>query len=278
MQQGLEKFRHRVHAYCLMDNHVHLALQVTETPLSKVMQNLCFRYTQHINRKQERIGHLFQGRFKALLIDEDSYLLELVRYIHLNPLRAGMVNDLNDYPWSSHGCYLGQRKTPWLTTDWVLSQWDSNSKRAQQVYQNFFQEGFEDGYIKEFHQGTFEGRALGDDHFIEQALTRAEQNFSKSVTIGEILGVVCDHYETTLETLSGRGSHKPFAEARAVAAWLVRQHGGLQLKALGEELHRDLSGLSQGARRIELRAIEDVELSKILEQLKNKVNSSFCQA
>lgn len=279
LQQGLEKYHHRVHAFCLMDNHAHLVLQVMDTPLSKVMQNLSFRYTQYINRKLKRSGHLFQGRFKALLIDEENYLLELVRYIHLNPLRAGLVDDPGDYPWSSHGCFLGQRKTPWLSTDWILSQWNwNNSESAQQRYWQFVQDSFDEGHKKKFHCGSFEGRILGDDRFVEQALGRAEQRSSKPMTMSAILDVVCDYYETSIDLLSGQGRRKPYAEARAVAAWLVRQFDELQLKDLGKKLHRDLSGLSQASRRIELRAIEDDDLRITLERLKAKAISSVCQA
>lgn len=113
LQQGVERFGHRIHAYCLMSNHVHFALQVANVSLSKIMQNLGFRYTQYFNRKLERSDHLFQGRFKAILLDEENYLLELVRYIHRNPVRAGMVKDLDEFVWSSHGCYLGAGATPW---------------------------------------------------------------------------------------------------------------------------------------------------------------------
>jgi putative transposase len=99
-QQGLERFGHRIHGFCCMTNHDHLVVQVGDIPLSKIIQNLSFRYTRWINQRNKRIGHLFQGRYKALLIDADSYLLELVRYIHLNPCRAGMVKDPIQYPWS----------------------------------------------------------------------------------------------------------------------------------------------------------------------------------
>jgi hypothetical protein len=88
LQEGVEKYGHRVHAFCLMTNHVHLAIQVGEVPLSRIMQNIGFRYTTYLNRRKKRTGHIFQGRYKALLIDADSYLLELVRYIHCNPVRA----------------------------------------------------------------------------------------------------------------------------------------------------------------------------------------------
>ncbi len=267
IQQGLERFFHRVYAYCLMDNHVHLALQVADTPLSKIMQNLGFRYTQYINREQQRTGHLFQGRFKALLIDEENYLLQLVRYIHLNPLRAGMVKHLDEYPWSSHGCYLGCRKTPWLTVDKVLGELDENRGRAQQKYGRFVQDGLVEGHRKEFHRGTYEGRVLGDDRFVEQAFERADQRLFRPMTMGAILDGVCDCYGVDMEALSAPGRQQPLAEARAVAAWLVRQSPDLQLKVLGEKLHRDLSGLSQAARRIEQRAMDDAALREKLELL-----------
>src|SRR4030066_1401664 len=101
------------------------------------MQNLAFRYTRLINRREERIGHLFQGRCKACVVDADSYLLELVRYIHLNPVRAKLVADPADYRWSGHLAYLGKVHKEWLTTDWVLSQFASSTGAARQSYGAF---------------------------------------------------------------------------------------------------------------------------------------------
>jgi len=115
LEEGVSRFGYRVHGFCLMPNHVHLALQAGKDSLSRSMQNLAFRYTQATNRKLGRSGHLFQGRYKALLVDRDAYLLELVRYIHLNPVRARLVADLADYPWSGHQAYLGKVALPWLT-------------------------------------------------------------------------------------------------------------------------------------------------------------------
>ncbi|MDT8445224.1 MAG: transposase, partial [Desulfuromonadales bacterium] len=91
MQEGLQRYNHRVLAFCLLNNHAHLAIQVGNVSLSRIIQNLSFRYTRWVNWRQKRIGHLFQGRHKAILVDADSYLLELVAYIHLNPVRAGMT-------------------------------------------------------------------------------------------------------------------------------------------------------------------------------------------
>ena len=122
VQESILRFKYRIHALCLMTNHVHFVMQVGEIPLSKIIQNISFRYTRYINKKEKRIGHLFQGRYKALIVDADSYLLQLIRYIHLNPLRANMVDDLLDYPWSSHLAYLGQLRFSWLTTQVVYDR------------------------------------------------------------------------------------------------------------------------------------------------------------
>ncbi len=117
VEKGTERFGHRIPAFCLMGNHVHLAIQMSEVPLSRIIQNLSFRYTRWVNWRLGRSGHLFQGRYKAVLVDEDIYLKELTRYIHLNPVRVGIVKDPKDYPWSGHRAYLGLEAIPWLTTE-----------------------------------------------------------------------------------------------------------------------------------------------------------------
>jgi hypothetical protein len=104
-----------------MNNHIHLVLQVADIPLSRIMQNVSLRFTKWINYSRSRTGHLFQGRYKSLLIDAETYLLELVRYVHLNPVRAGIVSSAAEYPWSGHRGYLGMEVFPWLTSDYERS-------------------------------------------------------------------------------------------------------------------------------------------------------------
>jgi len=108
LADGVERFDHRIHAYCLMGNHLHLAIEVGQVSLSREVQNLAFRYTHSFNHRERRTGHLFQGRFRSLLVDRDSYLLELVRYIHCNPMRSGLVRSPEAWTWSGHRTYLGQ--------------------------------------------------------------------------------------------------------------------------------------------------------------------------
>ena len=118
----LDEGKVTLYCFCLMTNHIHLLVEMGEQPVSKVLQRLHTWYARYYNRKYERVGHLFQGRYKAMLCDKDSYLSELVRYIHLNPVRAAIAKDPREYLWSSHRAYLGVDNYPFLDTDLVLSQ------------------------------------------------------------------------------------------------------------------------------------------------------------
>jgi REP element-mobilizing transposase RayT len=151
LQEGIERFGFRVHAFCLMSNHIHLALQVGEIPLSRIMQNLSFRYTQWINWRTKKKGHLFQGRYRAILVEEDEYLLQLVAYLHLNPARAGMEKTPSDYRWSSHRAYLGDEQIPWLSCDSLLSRLSKKIKPARRIFVDFVSSQAGLGHRKEFH-------------------------------------------------------------------------------------------------------------------------------
>ena len=121
-----------------MTNHVHLAVEVGQVSLSRIMQNICSRYSRWINWQHKRIGHLFSGRFKAIMIDADSYLSQVVGYIHLNPVRARMVESCEEYEWSSHRYYIGTETIPWLTTETVLSQFSETSRTHDGFSMNLF--------------------------------------------------------------------------------------------------------------------------------------------
>ena len=138
----VDRFGWRCHAYCLMGNHYHLMIETPQANLSRGMRQLNGMFTQRFNRKHHRIGHVFQGRFKSIVVDKEAYLLELIRYIVGNPVAAGIVTDVADWPWSSYLATAGKRSTPaFLNTDWLLSQFDSVTTRAQADYIAFVQEG-----------------------------------------------------------------------------------------------------------------------------------------
>lgn len=142
LAQVCERFNWTCHAYCQMTNHYHVVIETPDANLSKGMRQLNGVYTQRFNRLHQRVGHVFQGRFKAILVEKDGYLLELARYVVLNPLRAKMVRRIEQWPWSSYCATCGQVPKPdWLQTDFILSQFGVQRARALTKYIAFVHEG-----------------------------------------------------------------------------------------------------------------------------------------
>lgn len=161
------RFEVLIHGYVLMGNHYHLLLETLRPNLQKTMQYLNTAYTVFFNRKRSRAGHLLQGRYKAFLIQKDSYLLGVSRYVHTNPVRARMVDLPQEYPWSSYRDYIGTRKREaWLTREWVLGQFSQNETSARRRYKKFVEEGME-GAENPF-ASLRAGLILGTDTFMEE--------------------------------------------------------------------------------------------------------------
>lgn len=192
------------HAYCLMDNHYHLLIETNRASLSDGMKLLNGSYTQYVNRQYQRVGHVFQGRFKAILVQKESYMLELARYIALNPVRAGMVRSAKDWPWSSYRATAGLAEgAACLTTDWVLGGFAKTKHIAQQRYREFVQQG--KGQPSPW-QSLKNQIYLGDDDFVldmqckldpEQSLKDIPKKVRRLLTPVYSL-VFVDHPELTL--------------------------------------------------------------------------------
>lgn len=271
LEEGTTRFGYRVHAFCLMTNHVHLALQTSETPLARALQNLSFRYARHVNRSRDRVGHLFQGRYKALLVDADSYLLELVRYIHLNPVRAHMVADPADYAHSSHIHYLGKKNFSFVTTDWVLSQFGRTTTRARNRYARFVTAGLGEGHRDEFHGGTMESRVIGSDAFVERTLSAIDKNAPRPPSLDRIASYVCGIVGTEEWRLAAVGHGRREAGARALIGWLAQQCGAASLTAVATRFNRDLSTLSRAVTALDCDAHSGGTRARALVQHKNAI-------
>jgi REP element-mobilizing transposase RayT len=142
LAQVVDRFGWLCHAYCLMDNHYHLLVETPQANLSRGMRQLNGVYTQAFNRAHGRVGHVFQGRFKSILVEKEPHLLELARYIVLNPVRARSVRRAVDWPWSSYRATAGLEAAPsFLAVDWILGQFGRSRRKAQEAYREFVAEG-----------------------------------------------------------------------------------------------------------------------------------------
>jgi putative transposase len=175
--ERLAKYRKRygftIHAFCLMANHVHLLVQSSGIPLAKFMQGLQQSYTQYFNLRHKKTGHLFEGRYKAIVCQEDPYLLELIRYIHLNPVRAGMVAKAEQYPYSGHHAYLSGKATEIVDPTGVLQVLGGIGG-----YRTFVNDGVKDGHKEEFYD-VEDQRFLGDEKFTESVRGEQEEEQPK---------------------------------------------------------------------------------------------------
>jgi putative transposase len=195
-------------AWAIIPNHFHLLLRTGSTPISSVMRRLLTGHAIFFNRRHRRNGHLFQNRYKSILCQEDTYLLELVRYIHLNPLRAKLVNDFNEmqtYPFCGHSAIMGKVVREWQDTDFVLSLFDSKLRAARSGYRQYVQDGIAMGRRKDLIGGGLirshggwaavrelraaeayqkgDERILGDGDFVEEVLLKAEEKLERKFQI-----------------------------------------------------------------------------------------------
>ncbi len=233
-----ERFNWVCHAWCLMSNHYHILIETPEANLAQGMRQLNGVYTQRFNRAHDRVGHVFQGRYKAIMVERDSYLLELARYVVLNPLRAKMVKRLEAWPWSSYLATCGQVAPPsWLQTDWILGQFGARRSSAIAKYVSFVHEGARLPSIWTQLQGQI---YLGSEAFVKKMQSRIEQK----PTLSEIPQA---QRRAITQPLSQFEARYPRSEAMA-RAYLSGQHS-MQVIALHFGVH--YSTVSRAVRQLE---------------------------
>jgi REP element-mobilizing transposase RayT len=276
----------KISAYCLLSNHYHLLIQTPLGNLSRFMRHLNGVYTQRYNRTHKCDGQLFRGRYKAILVEEDSYLLELVRYIHRNPLKAGIIKDIDLYEWSSHPDYMSEEKqSAWLHKDFVLTMLNTDTEKRLNAYQQFISQ--EDS---EEISGIFDSKKLpsilGTEEFIDQIKNRffADKQHQQVPESGQlapdadrIIEVVCRHYdiEQPQLMLSVRGTHN---EPRNVAIYLIRvlrRDGLLSISTrFGMKGYSPASG---AVGRIKKKLSTDKDLQQQIIEIKQQITANKCQ-
>jgi putative transposase len=205
------------------------------------------------------------------LIDADSYLLELTRYIHNNPRRSGQVQKPDQYQWSSHRAYLKRETISWLTTDFVLSQFANIEKKARQLFGEFCLKGIAEEHRQEFHRGTFDGRVLGDDKFSEETFAKASEKFHSTVGVEKLVRTGCKAYGLNKRDIAAPGKQQPAAEARAMVGYLAKKAGKPSLTELGRYFQRDMTALSRAASRLHNRLNDESDLADKLKRIKSEL-------
>ena len=269
-----------IYAYCLMNNHYHLLLQTPKGNLSRAMRHLDGIYTQRFNRAHHRDGPLFRGRYKAILIDAEEYFLSVVRYIHQNPVDAGVVLDMDRYRWSSHRGYLSKSECPvWLNTRSVLSRF-----RGVREYREFMHSEIEKEVV-DFYQGPYRRSILGDKSFVEWikeklgdgARVEEEKPESRRVFglgVEEIARVTARVYRKRLEELR-RSRRGEVNEARSMAMYLCRTLGGHKHSEIGRVLGLEkTSSVSSACLRMKARAEAERKIARRARRIEEGLKKS----
>jgi len=257
-----------VYAWALLPNHAHLLVRTGTRPLARVMRALLTGYAGAFNRRHRRVGHLFQNRYKSIVVEEEPYLLELVRYLHLNPLRMGMVLELgalDRYPWTGHSALLGTVPRPWQDTTTILTQFGPTGRRAVTAYRAFVAAGVAQGRRPELQGGGLirsaggwraiqtlrrgreayvaDERVLGGSSFVEAILREAEQHAKgpeashRQLSLGTLIARVAESLGVAPDALAGRGRAGPVLHARHLVAYLWVEHLGRPASELERALN-----------------------------------------
>jgi REP element-mobilizing transposase RayT len=283
LQETSEEWNLKISAYCLMSNHYHLLVHTPDGNISRCMRHINGVYTQRFNRYHKKDGQLFRGRYKAVLVDADSHLLEVLRYIHRNPLRAGISKELNDFAWSSHPGYISKaKKWEWLHKDFLLSMLSGKKSRRRSAYIDFVSQ-VEPEEIERFYSLKNLSSVLGSDYFKEWVKEKfSHLQFHEEIPESrelapspeKIIALVCDHFKVTKEqiAISRRGTENL---PRDVAIYLVRHHSRGTLATVGRHFAiGNYSTVSSVVERIKARKNKDRSLQKHLEKIGRKLAKS----
>ncbi len=274
-----------VYAWVLMSNHVHILFKSGKKGISAVMRKLLTWYAVYYNHRHKRSGHLFENRYKSILCEEDRYLLALIRYIHLNPMRAGMVKTLEEldcYPWSGHSAVLGKNECPWMDVNYVFLQFNDTKRKAKNAYRKFVAEGIALGRSAELTGGglvrsrggwsqvvsarrkgqreEYDERILGSGDFVNEIFKEAEKTQMRQMkirrsgrTINNIIKEECAKNQVSLTELQAGSRRKIVSDIRTKIAKRSLDELGLSMAEIARHLGVNTSSITRTIAKIEKR-------------------------
>jgi REP element-mobilizing transposase RayT len=271
----------QVYAWALMKNHVHILFKSGKQGISDVMKRQLTWYAQYYNRRHHRSGHFFENRYKSVLCDEDNYLLALIRYIHLNPVRAGTVKTLEEldrYPWCGHSAITGRQECPWMDVDYALAQFGQTKRKAKNEYRRFVGEGIDMGRQPQLTGGglvrskggwsevvsarrsgqkdEYDERILGSGEFVNAILKEAEEKTLRHLklrragnTISKIIDQECDRFQISQKELKEGSRRRVVSSLRINIAKRALDELGLSLAEIARHLGVSTSGIARAVKR-----------------------------
>ena len=244
LQASMERYQSTIHCFCWMTNHLHMVIQVDEKPLAATIRYAASQYSRKINFFQSRSGHLFERRHRAILVHEDTYLKGLVRYIHYNPVRSGMVAQPGDYGWSSHAIYTGEKTSDWVRTNQVLGAFGPTLLMARAAYVGFMAQGGED------QQSLYKGPVTQEvTEFDSDSGTLAhERRPIKFPQTNALEAIIQKHLKDTLVTdsqLVGPSKQRKLSRLRYTIAAEAIEEGATTVAEVARRLHRSEAAISQ---------------------------------
>jgi len=273
-----------IYAWTLMDNHVHLLFKSGEHGISSVMRKQLTWYAMYFNRKYKRTGHLFENRYKSILCEEDKYLLALVRYIHLNPLRAGIIKtmkELDSYLWTGHSTIMDRSNNEWMDTYYVLAQFGTNLEKARTNYRKFVEEGVALGRVPELTGGGLlrsnggwsevtsmkrrgqkhdsDERILGGSDFVNRTLEEADDKERRQLNIKrddrsivDIINEQCAVFGVDKIALKSGSRQRKVSRARAIIAKKCKEELKMTLADIARCLGVNTSAVKKALKRLEV--------------------------
>ena len=272
-----------IYSWVLMTNHVHLLFKSGGKGISAVMRKQLTWYAQYYNHRHRRTGHLFENRYKSILCDEENYFLSLVRYIHLNPVRAGIVatiGELDSYPWCGHSAMMGKKKNDWMDVSYVLSQFGSRKTAARNAYRTFVVEGMNQGRVPELTGGglvrsrggwskvesarrsgnkeEYDERILGSGDFVNAVFKEIEEKVRLQLkirraggTIGKIIDQECRVSHISMQELKGGSKRRKVSTLRVHIAKRGLDELGLSLAEIARHVGVSTSGIARAVKRLD---------------------------
>jgi REP element-mobilizing transposase RayT len=265
-----KKYGFAVYAYCLMSNHVHLLVESSDQPLAKFMQGLQQSYSQYFNFKHHKSGHLFEGRYKAIICQKEQYLLQLIRYIHLNPVRAGMVKEPDGYRYCGHHAYLQGKASEIIDPGKILSMLGGKG-----AYRRFIHDGVGDGHKEEYYR-VEDQRFLGAEGFGEKMLKKepgeARRGSSRRSidTVGRELAKLVG---IEIQALRSRDRSWAVSKARTITAYVLSRRLGYRLTEVAAYFGRDMATVASLLSRLSDRMQSDEKQRRELDRLTKIVDS-----